>query len=249
MGDGAPRRIVLEGCLNFRDLGGYPARDGRVVQRGLLYRSDALHLVTPSDIAILRDKLGIGTIVDLRSSEELRSEGRGPLAALPIRFHHVPLVDGLTMRPEARAQESIQLADRYFLLAEFAKERIAAVLKTLAASDTPAVYHCAAGKDRTGVLSAVILGILDVPDDTIVADYVLTAEAIEAIQQRLLQSEGYQSILAALPPDTMHAEAETMIRLLEKIRAKYGSMRDYAAAAGVGSDTLGRLEERLLGAE
>lgn len=249
MGDGVPRRVVLEGCLNFRDLGGYPTRDGRTVQPGLLYRSDALHLVTPSDIAILRDKLGIGTIVDLRSSEELRSEGRGPLAALPIRFHHVPLVDGLTMRPEARTQASIQLADRYFLLAEFAKERIAAVLETLAASDTPAVYHCAAGKDRTGVLSAVILGLLDVPDDTIVADYVLTAEALEAIQQRLLQSEGYQSILAALPPDTMHAEAETMIRLLEKIRARYGSMRDYAAAAGVGSDTLQRLEERLLDAE
>lgn len=249
MGDGVPRRVVLEGCLNFRDLGGYPTRDGRMVQQGLLYRSDALHLVTPSDIAILRDKLGIGTIVDLRSSEELRSEGRGPLAALPIRFHHVPLVDGLTMRPEARTQASIQLADRYFLLAEFAKERIAAVLETLAASDTPAIYHCAAGKDRTGVLSAVILGLLDVPDETIVADYVLTAEALEAIQQRLLQSEGYQSILAALPPDTMHAEAETMIRLLEKIRARYGSMRDYAAAAGVGSDTLQRLEERLLDAE
>ncbi|HBZ70898.1 MAG TPA: hypothetical protein DEP35_14645 [Deltaproteobacteria bacterium] len=247
MEEGFPRRVVLEGCLNFRDLGGYPARDGRVVRPGLLYRSDALHLVTPSDIAILRDKLGIETIVDLRSSEELRSEGRGPLAALPIRFHHVPLVDGLTMRPEARTQASMQLADRYFLLAEFAKDRIATVLETLAASDGPTVYHCAAGKDRTGVLSAVILGLLDVPDDTIIADYVLTAEALDAIQQRLLQSEGYQSILAALPPDTMHAEAETMTRLLEKIRARYGSMREYAEAAGAKPEALQRLEERLLG--
>jgi len=248
MGEAASRRVVLQGCLNFRDLGGYTARDGRAVQRGLLYRSDALHLVTPSDIAILRDKLGIGTIVDLRSSEELRSEGRGPLSALPISFHHLPLVDGLTIRPEARAQASMQLADRYFLLAEFAKERIAAVLETLAASEAPAVYHCAAGKDRTGVLSAVILGILDVPDDTIVADYVLTAEALEALQQRLLQSEGYQSILAALPPDTMHAEAETMVRLLEKVRERYGSMQTYAAEAGVRPDTLVRLRERLLDA-
>ena len=246
MGAGAPRRIRLEGCLNFRELGGYAAGDGRVVRRGRLYRSDALHLVTPSDVAVLRDELGIRTIVDLRSSEELRSEGRGPLAALPIRFHHVPLVDGLTQRPEARGQVSIRLAERYFLLAEFAKERVAAALETLAASDAPAVYHCAAGKDRTGVLSAVILGILEVPDETIVADYVLTAESLEAIRERLLQSEGYQSILAALPPDTMHAEAETMIQLLEQIRAKYGSMRDYAQAAGVGSDTLGRLEGNLL---
>ena len=248
MGAGAPRRVRLEGCLNFRDLGGYAARDGRVVRRGRLFRSDALHLVTPSDVAILRDELGIRTIVDLRSREELRSEGRGPLAALPIRFHHVPLVDGL-QRPEARAQASIRLAERYFLLAEFAKERVAAALDTLAATDAPAVYHCAAGKDRTGVLSAVILGILEVPDETIVADYVLTAESLEAIQKRLLQSEGYQSILATLPPDTMHAEAETMIQLLEQIRAKYGSMRGYAQAAGVGSDTLGRLEGNLLEAD
>jgi len=249
MGAGAPRRVVLEGCLNFRDLGGYAARDGRCVQRGRLYRSDALHLVTASDITILRDKLGIGTIVDLRSSQELHSEGRGPLAELPIRFHHVPLVDGFTLRPEARTQASLQLADRYFLLAEFAKERIASALEALAASDAPAVYHCAAGKDRTGVLSVVILGILNVPDETIVADYALTAEALEAIQERLLQSEGYQSILAALPPDTMHAEAETMIRLLQKVRERYGSMRDYAGAAGVGSATLRRLEERLLEVE
>jgi protein-tyrosine phosphatase len=248
MGASAARRVQLEGCLNFRDVGGYVARDGRLVQPGLLYRSDALHLVTPSDVAILREKLGIGTIVDLRSSEELRSEGRGPLAALPIRFHHIPMVEGLAMRSEARAQASIQLADRYFLLAEFAKQRIAAALEALSASDAPAVYHCAAGKDRTGVLSAVILGVLDVPDDTIVADYALTAETLEAIQQRLLQSEGYQSILAALPPDTMHAEAETMVRLLEKIRERYGSMRDYAAAAGVAPHTLRRLEERLLDA-
>jgi protein tyrosine/serine phosphatase len=156
------------------------------------------------------------------------------------------LVDGLTVRPEARTQASLQLADRYFLLAEFAKERVAAALGALAASDAPAVYHCAAGKDRTGVLSAVILGVLGVPDDTIVADYILSAESLEAIQQRLLQSEGYQSVLAALPPDTMHAEAETMIQLLGKIRSKYGSMRQYAEAAGVAFGTLSRLEERLL---
>jgi len=242
----SPRRVELEGCLNFRDLGGYVSADGRSVRRGLLYRSDALHLLTQKDVAHIRDELRVGAIVDLRSTKELDSEGRGPLEQLPIRFHHLPLVDGFDVKAAAM-QEPIALADRYFRLAEYARGPIARVVQTLAESDAPAVYHCAAGKDRTGIISAVLLGVLGVPDEVIVADYALSAEAIEAINERLLRSEGYQSMLAALPPDTMHAEAETMISFLEKMQSRYGSLRDFAESAGVGSRTIAALEERLLG--
>ena len=241
-----PRRIELEGCRNFRDLGGYLAADGRVVRRGQLYRSDALHLVTPADIARLTGELGIGTIVDLRSTGEVEREGRGPLEALPLRFHHLPLIDGFELKSTAKLSGPIKLSDRYFLLAEVAKAPIARVLAALAESDAPAVYHCAAGKDRTGVLSAVILGLLGVPDDVIVADYALTAESLDAINQRLLASEGYQAILASLPPDTMHAEPETMVALLDKVRERYGGIAGYAEAAGVSDETVARLAEQML---
>src|SRR5579864_7029289 len=115
------RRIDLEGCLNFRDLGGYPTEDGRCLRWGLVYRSDALHHLTGADVARLRDELGIVEVIDLRSSAELRTDGRGVLAAATIDFHHVPLFDGQMTRPEGWAVVET-LADRYALLAEFAKE-------------------------------------------------------------------------------------------------------------------------------
>jgi protein-tyrosine phosphatase len=241
---GAPK-LGLEGCLNFRDLGGYPASAGTWVRRGQVYRSDALHHLTPGDVVCIRDELGVREIVDLRSSAELHNEGRGLLEAEAIRFVHLPLFDGQAARPEGWAAIGT-LGERYFLLAEFAKEPIARLVTTLADASGPVVYHCAAGKDRTGVVSAILLGLLGVRDDVIVADYVATQENLDAIIERLLSTEGYQTILAALPADTMHAESTTMVEFLARMRERYGSMRAYAAEAGVAEPALDRLADRLL---
>jgi protein-tyrosine phosphatase len=239
------RLVPLAGCLNFRDLGGYPTADGRAVRWRQVYRSDALHLLTAVDVAHLRDTLRLDAVIDLRSTSELRFEGRGALAAEPIGFHHLPLFDGEVVGVRGLA-DSTTLADRYLLLAEFAREPIGRVITALAAAEGPVVYHCAAGKDRTGVISAVLLGLLGVRDEVIVADYVATRENLDAIVERLLSSEGYQAMLAALPPDTMHAEADTMIAFLERMRERWGSMHDYARAAGVDDAALARLAGRLL---
>jgi protein-tyrosine phosphatase len=239
------RVIGFEGCLNFRDLGGYPTEDGRTLRWRQLFRSDALHRLSEADIARFRDELLISDVVDLRSSAEVRTDGRGLLAGEAIRFHHLPLFDG-----DASAREehpaAYTLADRYFLLAEFAKEAIGRVITALAETRGPAVYHCAAGKDRTGVVSAVLLGLLGVRDEIIVADYAATQQNLDAIIERLMASEGYQTMLGALPPDTLHAQPETMIALLERVRSRYGSMRDYARAAGVSEGSIARLDARLL---
>lgn len=238
------RTIDLDGCLNFRDVGGYPTSDGRTVRWRQVFRSDALHHLTRQDIAHLREEIGLGTVIDLRSSAELRSEGRGPLAQEPVAFHHLPLYDGQEVRSSASAD--MTLMDRYFLLAEFAKQPIARVITTLAASDAPAVYHCAAGKDRTGVVSAVLLGLLGVPEAIIVADYAATRENLDAIVERLMSTEGYQEMLSALPPDTMHAEPDTMAGFLTRLHDAHGSMAGYARSAGVSEESIDALRARLL---
>ena len=241
------RRVIeLEGCLNFRDLGGYPTADGRRVRWRRLFRSDGLHVLTAADIRRLRDELQIGDVIDLRSSAELRIDGRGLLQREAIRFHHLPLFDGANVSADREAAAALNLADRYFLLAEFAREAIARVVTVLAESSAPAVYHCAAGKDRTGVVSAVLLGALGVRDEVIVADYAATQENLDAIVARLMATEGYRSMLEALPPDTLHAEPATMIDLLTRIRERYGSMAQYLSAAGVPRETLERLAESTL---
>jgi len=241
----AERVVKLEGCLNFRDLGGYPTTGGRSLQWRRVFRSDALHRLTPTDVEHLRDRLGVTTVIDLRSTGELRAEGRGALEAEPLAFHHLPLFDGETARASSWSND-LTLADRYFLLCKVARDPIARVVTALAEAPGPAVYHCAAGKDRTGVVSAVLLGLLDVPPEVIVADYVATQENLDAIIARLLETKGYQAMLSALPPDTLHAEGATMIDFLERMRIEYGSMRDYARDAGVSAAALRQLESRLL---
>jgi protein-tyrosine phosphatase len=239
------RLLDLEGCLNFRDLGGYPTAGGGHVRWRRMFRSDALHALTAADVAALRDTIGLTTVVDLRSTAELRADGEGLLQREAIAHHHLPLFDGETMRSEERPA-MVTLADRYWLLAEYAKDKIARVLTTLAAAGGPAVYHCAAGKDRTGVISAVLLGVLGVPDEVVVADYAATKENLEAIIERLMATRSYETVLSNLPPDTLHAEAETMQAFLERIRATYGDMRGYAVAAGVAPDALEALVIRLV---
>ena len=130
-------------------------------------------------------------------------DGRGALEReARVRFHHLPLFDGEISPEQRRQSDEIGLGDRYFLMLRFAAEPIGRVVETLAAASGPAVFHCAAGKDRTGVISAVILGALDVADEVIVADYAATREGLDAVVERLMQSEGYREMFAALPPDT-----------------------------------------------
>lgn len=155
----------------------------------------------------------------------------------------MPLFDGEVRSEDRERADQISLADRYVFLAEFAGEPIARVITTIAAADAGAVFHCAAGKDRTGVISAILLGV---PDDVIVADYVATRENLDAIVDRLSALEGYRAMLAALPPDTMHANPETMVEFLERLRAAHRSVEVYARHAGVTADAISRLRGRLL---
>jgi protein tyrosine/serine phosphatase len=244
------RLIDLEGCLNFRDLGGYPTADGRRLAWRRVYRSDGLHHLTEADARRLRDELRISDLIDLRSSAELELDGRGVLESEPMAFHHVPLFDGerpTSFDPKMQAAiDQMSLADRYWGLAEMAKQAIARVVQILAASPGGAVYHCAAGKDRTGVISAIVLSAIGVADELIVADYALSQQNLDAIIERLNASAGYKEMFEALPPDTLHAEPETMVSLLAKFSDGYGGVTGYLESAGVGPDTIERLRDNLL---
>lgn len=239
------RLIDLPGCDNFRDVGGYPTRDGRRVRWRLLFRSDALDRLTPAGVDRVVNELAIGAIVDLRSTGEIGAAGRGGLQDRSPRYYHLPLfTDALTADPNLA--KSYTLADRYLLMVEHAKEPIAQVLAALLETSAPAVYHCAAGKDRTGVISAIVLGLLGVRDEMIAADYAATQQNLDAIIDRLTKSEGYREVLEKLPADTMHAEPETMFSLLNQLRDRYGSVRNYVRDIGLTDDDIARLHERLL---
>lgn len=240
------RVLPLEGCLNFRDLGGYPTVDGRRLAWRRLFRSDALHALTPGDLDLLLGaEVGLSDVIDLRSTAELESEGRGRLEDAPAAFHHAPLFDGAPGEGRSAAAD-MSLAQRYLGLLEIAGAPIARIVGVIAEAEGAAVYHCAAGKDRTGVVSAVLLGLLGVADELIVADYALTQQNLDAILERLNAMHGYKDMLDALPPDTQHANPETMAELIEGVAARWGGFVGYARQAGVDDGTLERLRARVL---
>lgn len=236
--------LDLEGSANFRDLGGWRVAGGGRVRPGLLFRSDALHRLTPADVERLRGDLGIRTLIDLRSGHEVATEGRGPLAQPPVRYHHLPFFDG--ERRGAAAAPSADLGEIYFQMLRFAAKPIARALETLAASEAPAVFHCAAGKDRTGVLAAVVLSALGVADEDVTLDYARTQAAMERVTARLRESDAYAYVFTELPPETLHARPETMRGLLARARAEWGSLHAYARWAGAADAALAALRARLV---
>ena len=242
------RRVVLDGPLNFRDVGGYATTSGRRVKWGQVYRSDSLHHLTEADGPRLA-KIGIVTALDFRAHDELDRIGIGRLGDLDIKHVHVPTVDQVlhTVRPpDAVVPGSV--AEIYLRMLEMGARAYAAAMRTLTEPDAlPAVYFCMAGKDRTGVFSAFLLGLLGVGDLDIVADYVLTHEVVEQIHERgRAERSDRDEIWKDLPDDLLGAHAPSMEGLIAGVHAKYGSWIGYADSIGIEEDVILQLRELLL---
>jgi protein-tyrosine phosphatase len=245
------RLIPLEGAVNFRDLGGFRTVDGRTVRWRFLFRSDSLHDLTPSDVAVLRDELGVVTVVDLRSDEELARTPTNPLHAVAEILHH-PIFRAADRPAEedpeeaARRRAELTLAEMYLGMFDRLGDNLAAGVAAVATAPGPAVFHCAAGKDRTGVMAAVLLSLLGVPDADIAADYAATTAALPAIHARLRTMPGYEDTLRELPPETMHARLETMEHLLVAVAERWGSVAGWADEHGIPAVAVDTLRGRVL---
>jgi protein-tyrosine phosphatase len=243
------RRLALGGPLNFRDLGGYTAADGRALQWGRVYRSDSLHHLTDLDGSRLQAELGIRSALDFRANDELVEVGIGRLGDLEIRHVHLPTTDqAIHVVPRPDWSPPSSAAAVYLNMMEHGGHAYAAALDTLAAPENlPAVFFCMAGKDRTGVFAAVLLGLLGVADADIVTDYALTHEVIDGIHDRTRAARpGIDEIWSRLPPEIIDAHAATMDGLLGLVRERWGSMAGYTAALGVESGTVEALRDVLL---
>jgi protein-tyrosine phosphatase len=228
------RQIVFDGCFNFRDLGGYEIGDGRSVTPRRLYRADGPHALTDADAVKMRG-LRLATVIDLRTAQEAHDRGRYVTTLGDVVEHHLPMIDVLPdadelpgwIDPEVVARQYRSMLDR-------GSPTIAAALTILSdPSAYPAMFHCSAGKDRTGILAAVVLGLAGVPDDTIVADYALSANAMEHLidyYKRMHPDADEQ--LTRLAPAMVSAHPDAMAEFLEGIRRDFGSFDGLAAAVG-----------------
>ncbi len=248
----APERLIpLEGAFNFRDLGGYPGTGGGVTQWGTLFRSDTLHELSAADVATL-GSMGLATIIDLRTHRELEQTGRGPLGPESIAFRHLPVITGTEgggAEGEAVAAPAVDdLAERYLWYLEVGGEALAEALTVLGdRANYPLVFHCAAGKDRTGVLAALVLDLCGVSSELIVADYVITAERMELILGRYRSDPKFEERMARVPPGRFGVEAATMERFLEVLHGRLGGSEAWARSVGVREASIDGLRSVLLG--
>lgn len=241
------RNIILDGCVNFRDLGGYQTEDGRQTRWRRLFRADGLNKLSPADRVQLRD-MGLATVIDLRTVDEGEQRGSFPVDEVPVRYFALPLADVLPSTEELPSwKEPSYVADRYFQLVVHGAPALTRAIEALAEDDAlPAVIHCSAGKDRTGVLSAVLLAFLGVPDETIIEDYALSALAMKALLERL-KSEYSDAVEAVnqFAPAILNVVPASMVEFLAAVRAEYGSYPGLAEHLGV-SEAVARLRLTVL---
>lgn len=257
---------VVEGAVNLRDIGGLPAGDQRV-RRGLVYRSGMMHCITEAGLVSLANDHRIRTIIDFRNAQELEDDGLSDFDPSGIRHIHLPVigstaVPGSDNAPPPTAQESLetrrarmrQLMDgtlswstSYRGIIEKFGASYVRFFETLATPDTlAAVFHCSAGRDRTGIGAALLLDILGVHEETIVHDYHATGAFLQPHAHRYhrLQSEMGWTLDEIGRLLMTHPAA--MTEFLAFMRDDFGGAENYMTVNGLDPAVIAELGGQLL---
>jgi len=246
MSDSPARHLNLSGASNFRDLGGYPGKDGRIVRWRQIFRSNHLGRLTEADIELLRP-LGLRSAFDFRGAEE-RATAMCGLAEIAV--HSLPIEPTVVAALRARLAEGVALSsadalevmrDSYRNYVRYNTPSFRALFAHLLKDRAPLVIHCSAGKDRTGFACALILHALGVPDETIAEDYLLT--------NRFYRRDPGAS--SDLPDDVSQVlgsvQSSFLAAAFDAINADYGDLENYFGdGLGLGAGERAKLQARYL---
>ena len=226
-----------------------PVAGGGTIRAGRLFRSATPQLMTADDLDWFRSQIGLRTVLDLRFAKEAAAEGCGLLAGSGIEVVNIPF---RVPRPDpaAPARAPARMADFlgpfYLGMVELSTGAIARAVRLLLDDGMPALFHCAAGKDRAGILAALLLSSAGVPDDAIVTDYVRTNEQLERMLTQLLSLDFYADNLHLRDTQKNTVDGRVMEVFLAGVERTYGSARGYLLAAGLTDAELDRLRAELV---
>jgi protein-tyrosine phosphatase len=249
-----PRDLAWDGCLNVRDLGGLPTRDGGTTRSGAIVRSDSVRQLSEDGWQALVDH-GVRTVLDLRDDHERDDD---PPAEMPVDVVHVPFFaddqagrDALGGDLDAAVAAALDVPtatrDVYLIFLERYGANVAAALRAIArAPEGGVVLHCAGGKDRTGLLSAFLLHLAGVEDEEIAADYALSEERLRPRHERWFEAAESEEELERLRR-IAQTPAESMLGVLRELERRYGGVEGYLRSAGASDEELGLVRARLRG--
>lgn len=261
------RWIELYGADNVRDVGGLPTGDGRRVRPGRLIRSDSLQDLTAADVRHLVDDLRVRAVADLRTGVEVAGEGPGPMSREPlVRIEHLSLFpepedvqvsdsdDGPVVLPWQQREQTLTDDERrrgvsgvYLRYLDDRADSVLAALRLVAGTDGATIVHCAAGKDRTGVVVALALAEVGVTREAIVEDYALSAERVHAIIARLVSRRTYATDLVKDESIDKHKpKPATMDRLFQALDEHHGGAAAWLRAHGWTEQDAAALRRKLL---
>ena len=242
------RRIEMEGAWNIRDSGGYPTADGRRVRWRTFFRADSMHRLTADDQQTLLG-LGLRTVIDLRQSQELADRPNVFADSGQVTYRHHNLVgDEPIPYSLVVGTPADKIFGSYSSWLEHRPRQVGQVLATLAEAEAlPALYHCAGGKDRTGVISALLLRMAGVPEETIAADYGLTARYLwERWQAEPPEVEDGAELRDWRDYQREFCPPAGMLKVLGFLDSRYGGAEGFARSAGLSDLQIASLRESLV---
>jgi protein-tyrosine phosphatase len=243
------REISFEAVLNFRDLGGYQTAKDQAVTWRRLFRSGELHKMTPRDAKRFKEEIELNTVLDLRSNFETERHGLGLVSG--FKYHNVSLIaDGGDNEANARRfNDFTDMGQFYFYLAgqkEFTKGIIQCLEIIADPANHPLVFHCSLGKDRTGILAAILLSVIEVAPQDIINDFLLTAPYAEIVVNRMKNNPRPNKDSNSIPDYFWQVTPESIAFFLTGLKNEYGSTKIYLEAHGAKPSLFKRLESTLL---
>jgi protein-tyrosine phosphatase len=243
----------IEGAVNFRDLGGYRAGDA-VVRHGRVFRSGMTHHIAEAGVRALVERHGLRTVLDLRAGIEHEQDGFAPFTSGGVTVHLLPVADNINAPTEEQRRRYAEMragtfdwAASYMRLSRNGREVYRRFFEILAGPDAlPAVFHCTAGRDRTGVAAALLLSLVGVDREEIAHDYALTGGHLRPHVARFIRASTRMQMTEEEMARVLETRHDAMYRFLTDLSAEYGSVEGYITDIGVTEAQVAAIREALL---
>ncbi len=236
---GSVKRLALENIINCRDLGGYPCRDGRVTGFGRFLRCGMPKTPTQDDIVKLM-KYGVSTVIDLRGDWESENMPSVFKFLDGVEYHHICLFE---INAALSDEYAGSLEKSYEVSIERYKQNYAEVLRLIAqAKNGCLMFNCYFGKDRTGILSALLLSIAGASPEDIIADYQVSYTYIVPFIEKARAN--HDESMWETNDENFYSDANNMAALLNYINKNYGSVMGYIKSIGVDDETVEKIRSR-----